>query len=255
MIARLVLISSLGIMGWAQQSLRMGALLHLSQSWLLNATDQKAPSLVGLRPTYRPGLSGFFIWGWSPYWGTGIEVAYLGTGQNYYGVGLNGQTYSASIRQSQLRLATPLQAQYQWDTWGLWAHIAPTLSALVQSDYTYQGDSLPINNLYAPQIIQTTLNYLAQSTNPEDQLILTRLYRQWNWGLTLAGGIKSRIAPGVWVLALLSYQRDFSDAENKRYRISPESPPAYHPDRKPTYNQLLSIQLGIAYEIERTPGP
>ncbi len=255
MIPRLALAGVLGFMGWAQQSLRMGAQLHLSQSWLLNATDQKAPPSVGLRPTYRPGLSGFFIWGWNPYWGTGIEIAYLGAGQNYYGVGLNGQNYSASIRQSYLRLATPLQAQYQWETWGLWAHIAPTFSALVQSDYTYQGDSLLNDNLYAPQIIQNTLQYLAQSTNPEDQLILTRLYRRWNWGLAFAGGIKSRIAPGVWVLALLSYQRDFTDAENKRYRLSSENPAAYHPDRKPTYNQLLAIQLGIVYEIERLPGP
>ncbi len=254
MARRIFLIGVAGLIGWAQQSLRMGAQLHLSQSWLLNATDQKAPPQVALRPTYRPGLSGFFIWGWSPYWGSGLEIAYLGAGQNYYGVGLNGQNYSASIRQSYLRFSTPLQAQYQWETWGLWVQLGPTLSALVQSDYTYQGDSLPTQNLYAPQIIQNTLNYLAQSTNPEDQLILTRLYRRWNWGVTFAGGIKSRIAPGVWLLALLSYQRNFTDAENKGYRLSPEGPLAYHPERKPTYNQLLAIQLGIAYEIERLPG-
>ncbi len=255
MIRCTILLGGMVLVGWAQQSLRMGALLHLSQSWLLNATDQKAPPLASMRPTYRTGLSSFFIWGWSPYWGTGIEVAYQGAGQNYYGVGLNGQNYSASIRLSYLRLGLPLQAQYQWRTWGLWAQVSPTLAALVQSDLTYQGDSLPSQSLYAPQIIQNTLNYLAQSTNPEDQLILTRLYRRWNWGLALAGGVKSRIAPGVWLLALLGYQRHFTDAENKPYRLAPEGPPAYHPDRKPTYNQLLSLQLGIAYEIERLPSP
>jgi hypothetical protein len=243
------------LLGWGQQSLRMGAHLHLAQSWLLNATDRQAPPQVALRPTYRPGLSGFFIWGWSPYWGTGLEVAYLGAGQNYHGVGVNGQNYSAAIRQSYLRFATPIQFQYQWKTWGLWAHLGPTLAVLVQSDHVYQGDSLPSHNRYAPEIIQNTLNYLALSTDPEDQLILMRLYRRWNWGFVLAGGVKSRLAPGVWTLALIGYHRTFTDVEAKNFRLSPESPPAYHPERKPTYLQHLSLQLGLVYEIERTPAP
>ncbi len=162
---------------------------------------------------------------------------------------------SAAIRLSYLRFATPIQFQYQWKTWGLWAHFGPTLAALVQSDYVYQGDSLPSHNRYAPEIIQNTLNYLALSTDPEDQLILMRLYRRWNWGFVLAGGVKSRLAPGVWTLALIGYHRTFTDAEAKNFRLSPESPPTYHPERKPTYLQLLSLQLGLVYEIERTPAP
>lgn len=242
-------------LGWAQQSLRMGAQLHLSQTSLRNATDREGASLVNLRPTYRAGLSGFFIWGWSPYWGTGIEVGYLGAGQNYYGAGLNGQNYTAAIRLSYLRFSTPIQVQYQWKTWGLWAQISPTLSLLVQSEYTYQGDSLPTGSLYAPQIIQNTLNYLSQSTNPDDQLILMRLYRRWNWGLDIAGGVKSQLASGIWLLALLGYQRDFTDAEEKSFRFAPENAPAYHPRRKPTYNHLLSFRLGLIYEVERAPKP
>jgi hypothetical protein len=71
----------------------------------------------------------------------------------------------------------------------------------------------------------------------------------------LAGGVKSRLAPGVWTLALIGYHRTFTDAEAKNFRLSPESPPTYHPERKPTYLQHLSFQLGLVYEIERTPAP
>jgi hypothetical protein len=199
------------------------------------------------------GGSGFFLWGWHRRWGTGLEVTYHGAGQNYYGAGLNGQNYAAAIRLSYLRLNLPLQAQYQWKTWGLWAQIGPSAGFLTQAELTYQGDSLETGTLYAPQVIQTTLSYLAQSTNPEDQLLQRRLYRRWQGGVAASGGVQTRLAPGVWVLALLSYQRDFTDAENKGYRVSPETPLSYDPRRKAAHNQLWGFQVGILYEVQSTP--
>lgn len=233
-----------------QAYLQMGGRLILQQTSLLSTTDKTTESWIALRPTYRAGMNGFFLWGWTPHLSTGLEIAYQGTGQNYYGVGLNGQNYQAQINLNYLSLGLPIWVQKSWEKWGLLAQIAPNLHFLVRSDLAFQGDSLPRGNHYSTQIIQNVLNYLAASTNPNDQLLTMRLYRQWQWGFSIAGGIKARLAPDVWILALFHYMRFLGDSENKGFRLSSESPPTYAPDRSATYQQGIGFQVGIVYEVK-----
>ncbi len=234
----------------AQQHLQMGARLILQQSSLISSTDKAVESWMALRPTYRAGMSGFFLWGWNPYLSTGVEIAYQGAGQSYYGAGLNGQTYQAQISLNYLSFGIPIALKKTWEKWGLIAQIAPSLNFLTRSNLTYQGDSLPSGNLYSTQIIQNVLNYLTTSTNSDDQLLTLRLFRRGQWGLSAAGGVQTRLAPDVWILVLLHYTRLFGDSENKGYRLTPESPPIYNPSRAATYQQAWGFQIGILYEVK-----
>ncbi|MCS6790693.1 MAG: hypothetical protein NZ580_06910, partial [Bacteroidia bacterium] len=231
-----------------QRSLQMGARLMVSQSRLLSPTDKQA-TLLGFDRTYRSGLTGFFSWGLSPYVATGLELGYYGAGQRFYGTGVNGQPYRAEVRLHYLRAGLALQPQYAREWWGFWGSISPSVAFLTQSEFEIQGDSLPVGNLFMPQVIQGTLAYLEQSTNPDDRLMLMKMYRRAVPVISVAGGLRVRLAEGVWVLGLIFYERSLRDIEAKNYRISPQSPLIYHPQRRVVYYELSGFQVGLQYEV------
>lgn len=226
----------------------MGARLQVARSFLLSPTDQASP-LTTAAPTYKAGITGFFGWGWAPYLATSVELAYQGIGQRFYGIGMRGENYTAEVNLHYLRFAAALQPQYARETWGLWASIAPGFSILTQSELSYRGDSLSAGAMVSPQIIRRVLTYLDQSTNPDDRLLLTQMYRRAVPAVSVAGGLRIRLAPSVWVLGLLSYERSFSDLEKKSFRLRGEEQPLYDSERKPVRYQLIGIQLGIQYEV------
>lgn len=233
---------------WAQHALSMGARVQLMQSRLSSSTDETS-SLTSYSRTHKAGLVGFFDWGWTPHIATGMEIAYQGVGQEFYGVGVNGDNYTAALSLHYLRVGLTMRGQHAWERWGLWGGIAPSLAFLTQADLEYQGDSLPLGSLVFPQVIQNTLAYLSQSTNPDDRLTLLRMFRRTVPALHLAGGLRVRLAPQVWLLGLLAYERSFGDIERKGYQYDPESPPVYDGRRRPVGYELLGIQLGVQYEV------
>lgn len=237
---------------YAQNTLTMGARFHLMRSTLKSPTDRTS-SLTTLAPTHKSGITGFFGWGWSPYLSTSLEITYQGVGQRFYGIGLRGESYTSEVSLHYLRLAAALQPQYAAETWGLWASIAPGVALLTQSELDFRGDSLQGGTLTTPQIARKVLSYLDQSTNPNDRLILTQMYRRAVPTVSIAGGVRMRLAPSVWVLGLLSFERSFGDIEKKSFRLRGEESPLYHPDRKPTSYELLGIQLGLQYEVSIRP--
>lgn len=232
----------------AQRSLQMGARLLGAQSRLLSLTDKQAASL-GFDRTYRAGLIGFFSWGFSPYIAAGVEVGYYGAGQRFYGAGVNAQPYRAEVRLHYLRTGLTLQPQYARSWWGFWGAISPSIAFLTQSEFEIRGDSVPVGNLLTPQIIQGTLIYLEQTTNPDDRLMLMRMYRRAVPVISVAGGLRVRLAEGVWVMGLLFYERSLGDIEVKGYRLSPQSPQVYAPQRKAVYYELSGFQIGLQYEV------
>lgn len=236
------------VLGFAQSFVSMGARLLLNHSQWLSPTDASS-SLVAFDRTHKAGIATFFAWGWSPYIGTGFEIAYQGTGQRFYGVGVNGEPYRAEVSQQSLRLGLAFQPQYARETWGLWASLAPGFTFLTQTEVLYQGDSLNSGTEVTPQILQQVLRYLDQSTDPNDRLLLNRMYRRAVPALHVAGGLRVRLAPQVWVLGLLSYERSFGDLERKGYRLTEEGAPLYDARRKPVQYQLLGLQLGVQYEV------
>ncbi|RMF49279.1 MAG: hypothetical protein D6750_06320 [Bacteroidetes bacterium] len=233
---------------WAQQGLQMGARLQLARSSFLSQTERTSP-LLNRNPSYKAGLTGFFAWDWSPYWATGLEIAYQSVGQSYYGLGVNGEAYQAEVRLHYLRMGLAFTGQYAQGIWGAFLTVSPSLAFLTQADQQYQGDSLQRSSLTNPQIIQNTLAYLSQSTDPDDRLVLMRMYRRWVPTISLSGGLRVRLAPQVWLLGLVGYERSLADIENKGYQIRPELPPVYAPQRSHTYCQLLSLQVGLQYEV------
>ena len=235
-------------LGFAQSFVSMGARLLLNRSQWISPTDAGS-SLVAFDRTHKAGIAAFFTWGWSAYVGTGFEIAYQGVGQRFYGIGANTDPYRAEVNQQSLRLGLAVQPQYAQENWGLWASVAPGFTFLTQTELVYQGDSLASGSLTSPQIIQQVIRYLDQSTDPNDRLLLNRMYRRAVPVIHLAGGLRVRIAPQVWVLGLLSYERSFGDLERKGYRLSEESPPLYDLQRGPVRYQLLGLQLGIQYEV------
>ncbi|GIV25169.1 MAG: hypothetical protein KatS3mg026_0861 [Bacteroidia bacterium] len=235
-------------LAWAQQGLQMGARLQLARSAFLSQTERTSP-LLSQNPTYKAGLVGFFAWNWNPFLATGLEVAYQSAGQSYYGLGVNGDSYQAQVRLHYLRMGLSLIGQYAQGPWGAFLTVSPSLAFLTQADLQYQGDSLQPGNLVQPQIIQNTLAYLSRSTNPDDRLALLRMYRRLVPTLSVSGGLRVRLAPQVWLLGLVGYERALSDIENKSYRFRPEAPPLYAPERSRTFYQLLSLQVGLQYEV------
>lgn len=237
---------------YAQNTLTMGARFHFMRSSFNSPTD-KASSLTTLAPTYKSGITGFLGWGWSPYFSTSLEITYQGVGQRFYGIGRRGEHYTSEVKQHYLRLGAALQPQYAAETWGLWASIAPGVAFLTQSDMDFRGDSLQRGTLITPQIAQKVLYYLDQSTNPNDRLILLQMYRRVVPTMSLAGGVRMRLSPSVWVLGLLSFERSFGDLEKKSFRLRGEESPLYSSERKPVSYELLGIQLGLQYEVSLRP--
>lgn len=209
--------------------------------------------MTTLAPTYKAGITGFFGWGWSPYFSTSLEITYQGVGQRFYGIGLRGESYTCEINLHYLRLAAALQPQYAAETWGLWASIAPGVAFLTQSELDFRGDSLLSGTLVAPQIARKVLSYLEQSTNPNDRLILIQMYRRAVPTVSFAGGLRMRLAPSVWVLGLLSYERSLGDIEKKSFRLRKDESPLYSSERKPTPYELLGVQFGLQYEVPLRP--
>lgn len=243
-----IYVGGLCAIGLAQSFVSMGARLLLNRSQWLSPTDAGS-SYVTFDRTHKAGIAAFFAWGWSQYIGTGFEVAYQGTGQRFYGIGVNGDPYRAEVNQQGLRLCLALQPQYSRENWGLWASIAPGFTFLTQSEVIYQGDSLSTGGQLTPQIVQEVLRYLDLSTDPNDRLLLTRIYRKAVPVLQVAGGLRVRLSPQVWVLGLLSYERSFGDLERKGYQLTEEGPSLYDAQRKPVQYQLLGLQLGVQYEV------
>lgn len=226
----------------------MGVRLQLARSTFLTQTERASP-LLSRNPTYKAGLTGFFAWDWNPFWATGLEVAYQSVGQSYYGLGVNGDSYQAQVRLHYLRMGLAFTGQYAQGLWGAFVTVSPGLAFLTHADLQYQGDSLQPGNLVQPQIIQHTLAYLSQSTNPDDRLLLLRMYRRLVPTIGVNGGLRVRLAPQVWLLGLVGYERGLSDIENKSYRLRPEAPLLYAPDRSRTFYQLVSLQVGLQYEV------
>lgn len=226
----------------------MGARLQVTRASLISPTDRTSP-LTTPAPTYKAGIVGFFGWGWTPHFATSMEIAYQGVGQRFYGVGMRGESYTAEVSLHYLRLAAAFQPQYARETWGIWASLAPGVSILTQSELTYRGDSLVPGSTATPQIVRRVLTYLDQSTNPDDRLLLTQMYRRAVPAVSVAGGLRIRLAPGVWALGLLSYERSFADLEKKSFRLRGEETPLYGSERKPVQYQLSGIQLGLQYEV------
>ncbi|MCX8113042.1 MAG: hypothetical protein N3E49_07630 [Bacteroidia bacterium] len=241
----------LGVLS-AQKWLTMGARFQFSRSQLLSSTDH-ASSLTTSSPTHKAGVVGFFGWGWLPYLATSLELSYQGVGQKYYGIGVRGESYAAEIDLHYLRMALAFQPQYAHGTWGLWASISPGLSFLAQSELAYQGDSLPQGSIVAPQIIRRVLTHLDQSTDPDDRLLLVQMYRRSVPSLNVSGGLRIRLAPSVWVLGLLHYERSFGDIEKKGARLTNTEVSIYDPQRKPVQYQLWGVHLGLQYEVNLHP--
>ncbi|MCS7152630.1 MAG: hypothetical protein NZ989_01660 [Bacteroidia bacterium] len=237
---------------YAQSSLTMGARLQVARSQLHSPTDQTSP-WTALSPTYKAGIVGFFGWGWTPYLATSIELSYQGVGQRYYGIGLRGESYTSEISLHYLRTAVAIQSQYAQKNWGAWVSFSPGLSFLTQVDLDFQGDSLPQGTTLAPQLVRKVLGYLEQSTNPDDRLILIRMYRRAVPSFSASGGLRVRLSPAVWILGLLYYERSFGDLERKDFRLRGEETPLYDPQRKSVQYQLTGIQLGLQYEISIRP--
>ncbi|MCX7606245.1 MAG: hypothetical protein N2170_03120 [Bacteroidia bacterium] len=233
---------------WAQNFLSMGARLQATQSTLICPTD-RAASDVSLDRTQKAGLIGFFSWGWTPHFATGIEIAYQGTGQRFYGIGVNGDNYTAQLNLHYLRGGLSLQPQYAKGRWGVWSSLSPGLSFLTQAEMLYQGDSLPRGKLTTPQVIQTTLSYLDQSTDPNDRLILTRMHQRIIPVIHFAGGMRILLAPQVWLLGLISYERSLGDIERKNFRPRPGEAPIYDNRRRAVQYQLVGLQIGLQYEV------
>jgi hypothetical protein len=234
--------------GLAQSFLSMGARVQLYQSRFSSPTDA-ATHGVSFDPTQKAGVTGFFSWGWNPYLATGIEIGYQGVGQDLYGIGVNSAPYTVQVKLHYLRTGIAIQPQYERGVWGLWASISPGLSFLTQSELTYQGDSVLPGNLTTPQVTQTLLRYLDQSTDPNDRLILTRMYQRGVLSLHFTGGLRIRLAEGVWVLGTLFYERSFGDLERKGYTYGKEYTPMYAPGRRPVQYTLTGIQLGVQYTV------
>lgn len=241
-------------LGWlyAQHALSMGARLQAFRSHLSSYTDENSP-LTTPTPTARAGITGFFSWHWTPALGTGIELGYQGVAQKYYGIGLRGEPYTASVSLQYLRIAAALHLQYTQATWGVWGSLAPGAAILTQSELSYQGDSLSSGSLITPQIAQRILTYLNQSTNPNDRLLLTQMYERTLPVISAAGGLKVRLAPQVWVLGLLFYETCLKDIEKKSFRLGEERAAVYDPTRTKTQYTLIGIQLGIQYEVPMRP--
>ncbi|MCS7297906.1 MAG: hypothetical protein RMK19_08285 [Bacteroidia bacterium] len=233
---------------FAQNLLSMGARLHLTHSRFISSTDQKS-SLTTLSPTQKVGIIGFFGWGWTPHLVTGIEVGYQGVGQSYYGIGRLSEPYAAGITLHYLRTAATFQPQYAREGWGVWFSFAPGINFLTQTELSFQGDSVPVGGLISPQIIQRILGYLEKSTNPNDRLLLLQVYQRIVPSLSMAGGIRIRLTPQVWILGLLSYERSLRDIEKKDFRLGTQETPLYDPQRKPTHYRLIGFQLGLQYEV------
>ncbi|MCS7188927.1 MAG: hypothetical protein RMJ66_08285 [Bacteroidia bacterium] len=241
----------LGSIGFCQQFLSMGARFQLSHAQLCSPTD-RASNLVSFDRTQKSSLAAFFSWGWTSYFATGVEIGYGGAGQALYGIGINGDPYTARINLHYLRIGIGVQPQYAKERWGFWGSFSPSLAFLTQAELIYQGDSLPRGNLVAPQIIQYVVEYLNQSTDPNDRLVLLQMYRRSVPVLHIAGGMRVRLAPQVWLLGLLSYERSFGDIEQKGFRLKGEENYLYSPQRRPVQYRLLGLQLGIQYEVNLT---
>ncbi|MCS7162775.1 MAG: hypothetical protein NZ958_05560 [Bacteroidia bacterium] len=239
-----------GYLVWLQSALSMGARVQLMNSHIACPTDKTSP-LVSFSPTYTAGVTGFLSWGWQPFLRAGIELGYQGVGQKYYGLGLSGRDYSAEINLHYLRVGLAFQPQYQREgkNWGLWMSFCPSVTFLTQADMILQGDSVSPGNAIAPQVIQTVLAYLDRSTRPEDRLILQRMYQPVGGSLHVAAGLRFRLVPQVWILALLSYEISLGDIEKKSFRLGGEGAPLYSSNRKPAFYQLIGLQLGLQYEV------
>lgn len=228
---------------WAQ-GISVGGNLSLYNSGLRCATDDQINAYQNLSPTYNVAF-GFQAVYSQTYWGIGVELAYGGQAQKYYGSGVTGKVYQAKAAYQYVGPGLFVEGRYPLEKVTFWLAGGGQVFFPVAAQELYQGDSVPRGNLYRAQVIQNTLRYLEASDDPTERRILSRAYRRALWHVGVRGGVELPLSEVLMLRAGIFFSRSLHDIENKNLRL--QEMPFYDVQRKPTYANQLGTVLGVLY--------